>query len=702
MTRHVPAWRLRLLAFCAAAIVCALLYRLVQVQIVRHVHYKNRADGQWHEQVAWPSRRGSILDRNGMPLAVTSRTWAVGVTPSLFPCDDGAIAGFAEAVGVSVRTVRRALRKDRPYVPLARDRRLNEEAVGLLSAMPGVRLDPSPDRIHPFGAAAPGLVGAVNDEGRGVSGIEQAFDSLLAGEDGWFLVSKDARSNVFRPVNAPGRKPVDGRDVYLTIDSRVQAIVDFELEKAVDRYGAAAGISIVLDPRTGDILALSEKRRDGGVAAGGEGLMSVSCIYEPGSTFKLVTDAYLLERGAVDPYDVFDTEGGEVEFEFGTFRDDHREDAWYSFKESFVKSSNVCTIKAVMNADPRDFHRWLLDFGFGGWTGVDLPAESRGTLRDPGDWSARSLPSIAIGQEIGVTALQMALAYGALANGGVLTSPRIAQRTVDRVGGDAREMPPLQVRRVFSDETAERMKDFCVAVVRKGTGRKAAVPGMTVAGKTGTAQKASGGRYVRGRYVASFIGFCPAEDPRLVCLVLLDEPAYPYWWGGESAAVVFRGIVGGINLATDMLCRSADGEVALGEREGGTFRAPSFLRLTERDAIRLASGSGLVISGAGEEDWIVWSQSPDPGTPMERGDEIRLLYRSPRPLAGTVAVPDCRGLSIREARRLLISCGLESRIDGSGEVRRQTPEPGRSVKRGAAVRLRCETNLSMASRGGGR
>lgn len=700
MTRHVTTWRLRLLSLCAAAIVCLLLYRLVQIQIIRHVHYRNRGDGQWYERVTWSARRGSILDRNGMPLSVSARTWAVGITPSVFPGDEKTIGEFSRTAGVPAGAVRRAMRRDEAYVPLARDRRFETETIEKLAAIPGVKLDPSPDRIHPCGAGVPDLVGRVNGEGRGVSGVEQSFDSLLSGEDGWILVYKDARRRTVEQMNAPGRKPVDGLDIYLTIDSRIQSIVDFELERAVEEYRAIAGISIVLDPATGDIIALSEKRREGCTDRAGRGLMSVSCIYEPGSTFKLVTDAYLLERGLVDPYDVFDTEGGEYEFPFGTFRDDHREDAWYSFKESFVNSSNVCTIKAVMGTDSRDFHRWLLDFGFGNWTGVDLPAESRGTLREPADWSQRSLPSIAIGQEIGVTALQMVLAYGALANDGVLVSPRIALRAVDGGGTKVLETGPLAVRRIFSEETARLMRDFCVDVVKKGTGRKAAVTGITVAGKTGTAQKAEGGRYVEKRYVASFIGFCPADDPRLVCLVLLDEPAYPHWWGGESAAIAFRRIIGGVNLATDMLCRSADGEVALGEARGKTVETPSFLRLTGKDAIRLASNSGLHLSGAGEDRWTVWSQSPDPGTPIRRGGEVRLLYRSPEPEAGETAVPDCRGLSIREARRLLIACGLESSIDGSGEVRRQSPRPGSRVRRGTSVHLRCELTVSMA--GGGR
>ena len=265
------------------------------------------------------------------------------------------------------------------------------------------------------------------------------------GEDGWLLESQlSGDRKGFQPVNAPGRKPRNGNDLYLTIDTRIQTIVDFELEAAIERYGAAGGMALVVEPATGDVLAISElPRREVSRDAStidGFALRSINCIYEPGSTFKLVTDSYLLEIG----------KGGSVRrvlrrerqgtFDFGTFHDDH-EYGWLSFKESFVYSSNICTIKAALAAPPAEFYRHILRLGFGGRTGIDLPAESRGTLREPRLWSARSLPSIAIGHEIGVTPLQMAMVYGALANGGELLAPRIALEERDARNSVVREIP---------------------------------------------------------------------------------------------------------------------------------------------------------------------------------------------------------------------------------------------------------------------
>jgi hypothetical protein len=420
----------------------------------------------------------------------------------------------------------------------------------------------------------------------------------------------------------------------------------------------------------------------------GFALRSINCIYEPGSTFKLVTDSYLLESGKVDPYDAFFGENGTCTFDFGTFHDDH-EYGWLSFKESFVYSSNICTIKAALAAPPVEFYRHILRLGFGGRTGIDLPAESRGALREPRFWSARSLPSMAIGHEIGVTPLQMAMVYGALANGGELLAPRIALEERDARNSVVREFPIVRVRKVFSDRTAATMRDFCAEVVLKGTGKKAAVNGIAVAGKTGTSQKVVGGIYPEGKYVASFIGFAPARDPRIVCVVVLDEPVNPYIWGAESAAPLFGKIIEGINLSTDLFCDAAGANIAVDGKSGGSRRVPNFLRLTTDEAIDLASDRGLTVQ-CPDVKGVVFSQTPDPGTLIGRREEVKLMVRAATAESeSSRTVPDVAGLSIREARRLLLSCGLDCAVRGFGIVERQDPPAGALLARLAKVMLIC-------------
>ncbi len=683
-------WRLTFLAVSSTILVCILFYRIVQIQVLRHDFYAASAKKQWHRKAKWQARRGSILDRNGLPLAVTHRIYTIGVTPKDCPDNREAVEYLASVVGMKTAKIKRILSRDCRYVKLGEGISLDGEQEAVLSSFSGVKLDPESDRLNPLGSITPQFIGTINDSGSGTGGIELAFEEYLKGEDGWLLVNRDALDRSYVPLNAPGKKPKDGCDLYLTIDSRIQSIVDFELEQAVEKYGARGGAALVLDPRTGDILGIAEKSHDdGGGANGGYGgaLYSTSCIYEPGSTFKLVTDAFLLERGAVDPYDAFDGEGGKAELDCGTFTDDHPRN-WLTFKESFIYSNNICTIKAVMGSEERDFYNFIMRFGFGGRTGVSLPAESKGKLSDPSQWSARSMPSIAIGQEIGVTPLQLTMAYCALANGGVLLVPRVALCVRDGKGKPVKEFDPVSVRRVFSGKTAETLIEFCKDVVREGTGKNAAVDGIDVAGKTGTAQKAGVNGYYPDRHVASFIGFAPADDPRLISLVVLDEPAPAYHYGGSSSAVVFRKIIEGINMSTDLL--DGGGRVyAVRHEEGDRTEVPNFLRLNGAEAMNLASSSGLRLKlsgGAGE----VYAQVPGPGTLVKSGEEILLSFRKEgTDSEGKVRVPDLRGLSIRKARRMLLDCGLSSSIDGSGVVFRQTPAPGTLTRAGSRIELKC-------------
>jgi len=695
MSDLFPRHRLNVLSIAVTAIVGVIAYRLVDVQIIDHEKYIARAKRQWYMKVRIPARRGNIFDRSGYPLAVTHWTYTVGVTPKHFPANDRkAVACLADACDMSKKELRRRLVKDESYIPLGRDLHLTEDQVSKLSLLSGVRIDPNHDRLYPFEAMPPQLVGAINAEGKGTAGVELAFQGVLAGEDGWLLESRlPGDPKGFQPVNAPGLRPRNGNDLYLTIDTRIQSIVDFELEQAIDRYGAAGGVAIVVEPMTGDVLAVAEKptrkiSRDAN-QIDGFALSSINGIYEPGSTFKLITDSYLLETGKVDPYDAFYGENGVAQFDFGTIHDDHKF-GWLTFKESFVYSSNICTVKAALDTRKEDFYRHLLRFGFGGRTGVDLPAESRGKLREPGAWTPQSLPSIAIGHEIGVTAVQMAMAYGALANGGILLVPRIALEARDAKGSTVRKYSPATIRRVFSERTAKTMQDFCKDVVLKGTGVKASVNGIPVGGKTGTSQKAMNGCYPPGKYVVSFIGFAPVQDPRVVCLVVLDEPAYPFYWGGESSAIVFSKIVEGINLSTDLFYDSGGAANIAGRSErGGTKRVPSFLRLTTDEATDLAADCGLAVR-CPKVKGIVFSQTPDPGTFVDRREEIKLMVRTvgnePK---GAQSVPNVAGLSIREARRLLLACGLDCVVRGFGVVERQDPAAGALISRAARVILYC-------------
>ncbi|HSG29373.1 MAG TPA: penicillin-binding transpeptidase domain-containing protein, partial [Candidatus Krumholzibacterium sp.] len=398
---------------------------------------------------------------------------------------------------------------------------------------------------------------------------------------------------------------------------------------------------------------------------------------------------------------VFYGENGEAEFDFAKFRDDHPYE-WLTFKESFVYSSNICTIKAVMDSDKRDFYSFILDFGFGGRTGVDLPAESKGRLQEPSSWSGRSMASIAIGQEIGVTVMQMAMAYCAVANGGNLVTPRVAIEAREPDGTISRKFPVIEVRRIFSEETCRTMVEFCRAAVKNGTGTNAAIQGLDVAGKTGTAQKSNERGYIPNKYIASFAGFAPASDPRLVCLVLLDEPSYAYHYGGTSAAIVFRKIFEGINMSTDIFAGTENSTLAVREASKDRVQVPSFLRMNAKEAEEVASDNGLRLKYSISEGEI-FSQIPGPGSFIDKDGEVTVAFRHDgEGRRGPVPVPDLRGLSTRKARRMLLELGLQMKIEGYGKVSRQDPRPGVMVAHGSCVSIRCNPRIATGWKDHGR
>ncbi len=689
MIRKLSRGRLRFIVVFLSAVVAVIVFRIVKVQIIQHEKYKNIAKQQWHNKLKISAKRGKILDRRGRPLAVTYCTYTLGVTPRDLPEKKEVIEYIAKLADSTPSQIRGLLTKDEDYILIKKGLRLSAGQLSKLYLLPGVRLDSVHKRLMPLQAIDKNFIGVVNHKQKAVGGIESAFNDVLTGRDGWVVVNRDARNGPFRPIDAPHREAVNGRDIYLTIDSNIQTIVNFELKKAVRKYGAEGGVIIVADPSNGDILALSEYFSD----KHKHSLYSTSCYYEPGSTFKLITDAYLLNTGKVAPYDAFYGEEGKAKFEFGVFRDDHPH-GWLTFRESFVFSSNICTIKALSKSCREEFYRYILKMGFGEKTGVDLPVESEGFLREPQEWSRRSLASIAIGQEIGVTPLQILSAYCALANGGELYVPRVALK-IRGEDGWIEEIPRVKVRRAFPPKISNTIKDFCRDVVREGTGGRASTEMVSVGGKTGTAQKAGRNGYLRNKYISSFIGFAPVENPQVACLVLFDEPDYPYTYGGLSAAPVFNRVIESICLTTDYITQDSGKMLALGEGEDQKIKTPCFYRMTSSEAYRMASRSGIGVR-CSDDKGRVYSQIPGPGTLVETGTEITLLFREKQSGERKSRVPDLRGLTLRKARRILIECGFESTISGFGIVERQNPGPGNLLRVGSNIRLFCKKGLKLS------
>jgi cell division protein FtsI/penicillin-binding protein 2 len=597
---------------------------------------------------------------------------------------------MSKHVDASRRRVRRILATKRSYTYVERRCALSDEARSALAETPGVEVEPVAGRIYPYNALASKVVGFVNVDNEGMAGAEASFESELRGTPGSEKVVKNGSYLADRYYRYVEREPVDGRHIYLTIDAVVQDVAETELRRALRVHRARAGTAIVLDVRNGDVVALAElpaisSRRDGSRADSMWTMRSLSHVYEPGSTFKIVTAAALLESHAVTLADSFDAENGKAQLGFAQIRDPHPYGV-LSFSDAFKYSSNIVMAKASARVDGDEFYRYVRLFGFGSKTGVRMYGESGGTVLGMDRWSRRTQGTMAFGQEVAVTPLQMVCAMAAVANDGVMMLPRFVLGIAEANGRTTR-FDPVRVRRVVGRSTAQTLRRLCRLVVEEGTGVKAAVDFTMVSGKTGTAQKASSrGGYLPGRYVASFAGFIPHDKPRLAVLVVLDEPRYASRYGGDSAAPAFARICRGIANSTNLLDDAIADRTVASRLDLRGERAPNFLRLERTRALELARSRGANVVCRGGAGRVI-AQDPDPGAPIDR-DELIQIYVSDGKDGNGVA-PDVRGMTMRAARLKAARSGLSATFVGSGTVRRQVPQPGAQA-RGGKMKMYCD------------
>jgi len=628
MTRRQHKTRLVIVGFGFFAASAVLWVRLIDIQYVRHDAYRERALSQHVSLRSIPPVRGTIFDRSGAPLAISVRMCSIALRPLHVRDREKVIRALARTVGITRRESQRALALRR-FSYLRRHCALPDSVARQLGRIPGVEVHHIPGRVYPGDELAAKVVGFVNVDGAGAGGIEASLDPVLHGKAGVERVIRNGRYSVDREYSQIQKNPRHGRDVYLTIDSRVQEICELELTRGVTRCGAHAGAAIVVDVTTGDILALAElptvHSRSHSAPDSMWTLRSVSHVYEPGSTFKIVTASALLETGAVSPADTFYAGNGHWNFPFGKIEDTHAHGV-LTFEEAFSVSSNIVMARSARLIDPESFYRYISVFGFGEKTGAGLPAESAGYVPPVKLWSGRTQQTMAFGQEIAVTPLQMLMAMSAIANGGRMMAARVV-RGITRENGSVEWLDPVVVRQVISRRTASTMRTFCRRVVERGTGTRARVRGLSVAGKTGTAQKAGRGGYARNRVVASFVGFAPFARPRIACLVLMDEPHYAWRYGGDSAAPVFSAIISAMINSTHWFDDAMKITTVSAPTPGGK-PAPNLLRLTRSGALARARMLGVNVLCQGSDGRVV-NQVPAPGVAITNDDVIRVQVRRP-------------------------------------------------------------------------
>jgi cell division protein FtsI (penicillin-binding protein 3) len=523
------------------------LCRLFTLQVLDAAELTAKAERQHRKTVALEGARGAILDRRGKVLAANMQVPSVFGVPTSLGNPAAVARDLARVLPVKAADIERKLRMDRSFVWLARKldpeqgRRLETLSIeGIGTVMEG-------RRFYPKGTLLSHVLGFAGMDGNGLEGIERRYDAHLRGEKTEIVLQRDALGRPVFPTDLTDRAPEAGRTLVLTIDEVIQYIAEKELDEAVAASRAKGGVVVVMEPRTGAILAMALSHRFdpnavAGAAADQLRNRAVADAYEPGSTMKVFVAAAALEEHVMAPGSLIYAENGAMTVA-NTVIHDHEKAGWITFAQVIQKSSNIGAVKTAQALGEERLFRYLTAFGFGQKTEIDLPGEATGLLKAPRDWGRRSLASIAIGQEVGVTPLQLVTAVAAVANGGWLMRPFLVSEIRDAEGRVVARTEPQVRRRPISPQAAMTLAHLLEGVVTQGTGTKAAVPGFRTAGKTGTAQKIdpTTGAYSSTLLVGSFVGFVPVEDPRLAIVVTIDEPQNE-GWGGLVAAPVFRKI----------------------------------------------------------------------------------------------------------------------------------------------------------------
>jgi len=638
--------RVLVLAGILALAFTGVLGRLGWLQVVRHADLAALAERQYSRTVLLQAQRGPIVDRQGAALATSSPAESLFAQPRALGDPVRVAARLAPLLGVPEHDIHAQLTSGRQFVWLRR--KLPPATAAEVKALrePGLGFLPEPLRLYPNRELAAHVIGFDGVDG-GLEGIERAFNETLAGTPGKAVVGRDALGREV-VTEATLQAPAPGQGVMLTLDRTIQYLAEREIDAAWRRTQAKAAMAVVMDPRTGDVLAIAIRptfNPNAFLDVPSRDVWrnrAVTDPFEPGSTFKVILAAAALEEGVVRPDDRIWAENGQITIARTTIHD-WKKYGWLTFGEVLQNSSNVGSIKVGLSLGRDRYYRYMTAFGFGAPTGIGLAGESRGLLREPQRWSALSLPTMSIGQEVSVTALQMVAAFGAIANDGVLMQPRLVRALFDADGRETRRFEPTPIRQVVSPETARTLTRLMTQVVAAGTGHNAAIAGYEVAGKTGTAQKLDpvSRRYSRNPGVLSFVGFAPAEAPRFVMLVMLDEPKNEKW-GSEAAAPIFSAI---------------GGEVL------------RYLDVPPRDVAPLAIVTGPV-------DGV-----------MSRVRTAAVAVPEPVIADGPPVMPELRGRTLRQALATLAPLGVAVHLDGRGRVVEQSPAPGAPVEAETSVRL---------------
>jgi len=638
-----------------------LVGKLYVVQVVQGDQYRALGKRQAENREPIPPIRGNIYDRHHKQLTMNIPQYSFGAHPYLIKDKKSLAAQFAKVFGGSSSYYLNRLNSSAPFVWLERNAEKTKAGPFLNYSGRGLVIKVDRERYYPYKELASQIIGFTDVDGTGINGVEAQFDSLLQGKPGWTILRKDGLGSSMPSPRFPSIEPVDGYDIDLTIDFEYQTILEEALSQGLEKYNAESGMALLMNPGNGAILGMTSLPSydpNNVVRANPANIKNriITNIYEPGSTFKIVTATAALAENIVSMSDIFYCEQGKIQIEGETIHD-WKPYGWLTFEDVVVNSSNIGIIKVAEKVGEENLYRYLRKFGFGTKTGIDLAGEVPGITHPLNKWTQISTASVAIGHEISVTALQMVNAFAAVANDGYLMEPYIVDKVYNQSGNIIYRAEPTVIRQVASPDVMQKVKNILEQVVVRGTGENAHIDGIRIAGKTGTAQKSIDGTYSETEYVSSFIGFLPVGKPRLLCAVILNSPAFGQHWGGHAAAPIVKNIFSQIINSTDRYFIA----------DNATQPTPNTEDNQGHSVTQTASNSPIALTTQ-----MIFDQKQTERAPGKRK---------------TDRMPDVRQMSLRNAIVQLYEMGLKVEISGYGKVVRQSPRPGTHVKKGTTVYL---------------
>jgi len=656
MTKTYLKYRTRITVLAGLIILswAGLCVRLFQVQIVHGNQYQNVVARQAQRKQSLSANRGNIFDRQGRPLTRNIIHYTLSANPNNITDKVGLAKAISERTGKDIETYLKKLDSKSKFVYI--ERNLQRETLGSLetTSFAGLNIERKYRRYYPHNQIAAQVIGYTNIDDEGISGVEKDFNNYLTGTPGWVYKTKGWKGKIQHKSGLPFQHPVDGNNIQLSLDLEYQAILEEELLRRQNETTASSATGIIMNPETGEILAMAstpgfDNNKFNSTPSEYHRIRAITDQFEPGSTFKVVSAVSAISDNSISLTDEFNCENGVWDYH-GTPIKDHEPYGMLTLPQIIHHSSNIGIIKVMEQVGPKSLFKTSRDFGFGVPTRISTKGETAGRLMSVKNWSSISLGQISMGHEVGVSALQLATAYCAIANGGYLVRPRIVNQIVDTEENILYSEATSITRKVANEKAMEHLRDMLRGVVVNGTGYKADIPGWGIAGKTGTAQKWQDGKYSNDQFISNFVGFFPYDEPQLVTLIMIDEPIQPYHWGSEGAAVAYRRVMERIINMDD------------------TIKPPS----SNRKPVEYAS----TISS---EDVIVAATDPM-GTPTST---LPLGLMTVAKYTNKVEMPEIRGFSMRKAMTTLRNHGLKIKMNGSGKVVWQSPKPGKIVNKGS-------------------